>query len=292
MLEEVKKEVKKKVKKEVKFKGSILREGEVDSSKQFTCSLCTSSFAKRKGLYHHKLRVHPNCKPQDCKLCGKNFKSKKHLNAHTTTVHKTLSYSCIKCKKSIKYLKRLNYHEQFCGTWKRSKGHIPCGLCDKTFATENNLKYHIIRTHTVVSKLGTFIMTCIGESKKKTTKEDIICSLCKTHFLKTNYLKKHMKLVHETKREVRQLIQVVVERVLSSDSTYQYNCNQCLKCFSKESLAKGHIRRVHVEKEFQCDICTRKFKLNQSLQEHIKRHNQPKSMKKLSKHLSSLEFII
>ena len=257
---------------DVQLEAAELMEKEEDNAKLFTCSLCTSSFEKRKGLYYHNLRVHPKSKPQVCELCAKVFKSNKHLHDHRTTVHKP-SYSCVHCKKLIKSLKRLKYHETFCGTWKRSKGHIPCGLCDKTLSTEYNLKGHIRRKHTVVNTFGTFVITDAVENKK--IKKEIICVLCQTTFKKTNYLKKHVKLVHETKKDIRKIIQIVVERVTNEQGQYQFNCNQCMKCFEKEALAKDHIRHVHVVKTFQCELCKKKFKLKQTLKGHLIRHINP-----------------
>ena len=250
-------------------------EKEGDNAKLFKCSLCTSSFAKRKGLYYHNLRVHPKSKPQTCELCEKVFKSKKHVDDHRTTVHKP-SYSCIHCSKQIKSLKRLKYHEKFCGTWKRSKGHIPCGLCDKTLSTEYNLKGHIRRVHTVVNSFGTFVITDPVENKK--IREKIICSLCQTTIKKTNYLKKQIKLVHETKKDIRKIIQIVVERVTNEQGQYQFNCSQCIKCFEKESFAKDHIRRVHVVKTFNCELCKKKFKLKQTHKGHLNRHINPNTI--------------
>ena len=252
-----------------------LIEKKEDNTKLFKCSLCTSSFAKRKGLYYHILRVHPKTKPQSCEVCEKVFKSKKHLHDHRTTVHKP-SYSCIHCNKLIKSLKRLKCHEKFCGTFKRSKGHIPCGLCDKTLSTEYNLKGHIRRAHTAVNSFGTFVIT--DPVKIKKIREDIICSLCQTHFKKTNYLKKHIKLVHETKKDIRKIIEIVVERVTNEQGQYQFNCSQCIKCFEKETFAKDHIRRVHVEKKFQCELCKKMFKLKHTLKEHLNRHINPNTV--------------
>jgi hypothetical protein len=77
------------------------------AGQQFQCEKCSSCFAKKKSLNHHKHRVHGE--KQKCEQCCKELASKKHLQAHIKSVHEDpkVKFSCSSCAKTLSSMRNL-----------------------------------------------------------------------------------------------------------------------------------------------------------------------------------------
>lgn len=115
----------------------------------------------------------------------------------------------------------------------RNENYI-CDICAKTFVSESNLRIHM-------------------GNHRDTPKPKVQCDICQLWYKNIETLRSH-KRIHR--------------------DTTEYICVTCNKhCATKSSLS-AHVRYVHIKVEkFECTICSKKFRRNLELREHMARHN-------------------
>ena len=153
------------------------------------------------------------------------------------------SYKCDNCEKSFTSVKYLQKHQQDqnkkCeyNAQLNTKGRIQCGSCEMTFASEYNLKRHILGVHEGykgykcdlcgMSFGYSSVLHTHKKSHFKDPKEDdrpYICESCGKAFARKNDLTRHNYTVHEGHRD--------------------YKCDNCGKFFSTKGCLKTHIQIV------------------------------------------------
>ncbi|XP_071060578.1 zinc finger and SCAN domain-containing protein 31-like [Pseudochaenichthys georgianus] len=111
--------------------------------KQFGCSVCTKSFARKRSIYRH-MRIHTGEKPHSCSVCEKAFSQYIDLKRHMTIHTGEKPFSCSVCKKAFSQRGSLKEHLR---VHTGEKPHI-CSVCKKAFSRSGNLKTHM-RVHNI-----------------------------------------------------------------------------------------------------------------------------------------------
>ncbi|XP_034054397.1 zinc finger and SCAN domain-containing protein 5B-like [Gymnodraco acuticeps] len=111
--------------------------------KQFGCSVCTKSFARKRSIYRH-MRIHTGEKPHSCSVCEKAFSQYIDLKRHMTIHTGEKPFSCSVCKKAFSQRGSLKEHLR---VHTGEKPHS-CSVCKKAFSRSGNLKTHM-RVHNI-----------------------------------------------------------------------------------------------------------------------------------------------
>ncbi|CAG9771254.1 unnamed protein product [Ceutorhynchus assimilis] len=206
-------------------------------NKQFTCQICDKKFARRDILNTHLLEIHLQA-TFACKFCEKPFTSKRNRDCHIRNIHtnqKTTKYSCKECPVQFTYMR--------------------------------NLQRHMKLNHTY--------------SKDVKTGEKIKCSLCPREYNYFRSLQAHTKAKHSQ--------QYFNEKLRSNKDDGSIHCPECWQKFPKRKMTslKRHVWNQHrqrfdsfcqefnLENEsmFRCPLCPKEFIVKDSLQRHLKTHN-------------------
>ena len=176
---------------------------------EFPCKVCNKTFFSEIGFQSHTQVVHENL-THKCKICDKVFKQKQNLRLHRMAEHelKQIKKKCIDCGRYISR-KNIARHIQsihktsilpskpfecyLCGkvlSSKRSVAHhikfihkedllvrVKCEKCDKSFASELNLKRHL-KTH-------------------DNEREKAVCQICANTFVDEVILNQHIRKYHK-----------------------------------------------------------------------------------------------
>ena len=289
------------------------REGVIQQEEQnletFPCKQCEKVFVKKNYLYYHKLRVHGE--KQTCDICNKQLASKNKLKVHVQNVHEAPKFKCLCCSKTFSVRRNLKAHENLCGRMTRQRGHIPCSVCSKKYATEYSLRQHQHQMHTVPIAMGVY---------GKPVKELIPCIVCQKGYKSKAYLKIHMKTIHDAVEEEGRIIirkfnkkstqkeNIIIQNGVQfkiqcpgcPDDFFTttdllkhkkkkhvgenvYNCTECNAKFTKNYLLINHKSSQHRGTQFKCSACPAKFKMNQTLRNHesrVHRNPQPHRLRK------------
>ena len=112
-----------------------------------------------------------------------------------------------------------------------------CRICGQDFTLKENMKGHIRRVHEKLEKFE--------------------CKLCTKTFTAKQYFDKHVKAIHL--------------------DYYNYKCEYCDKTFNKIGNKKIHMDSVHAPTKSECKLCAKIFKSENSLAQHLKRHENNNS---------------
>ena len=142
-------------------------------------------------------------------------------------------------------------------------GHKKCDQCDKVFATDRGLSFHVKSIHEGVryncSKCeyqGTTKPNLYAHIRSKHEKQSYNCKQCDYKSNWQNRLKEHIETIHEG---------------------VKYKCNQCNDGYeySQKSGLKQHIENVHEGLKYQCNQCDYQCSQKCNLYKHVRaRHDK------------------
>ena len=113
-----------------------------EGKKPYRCDDCEVSFSSQKMLLDHNLSVHKKKKPYNCETCNYNFSTKSHLYKHIAAIHQGK-----KSNDGALNLKKRKASGNLDGEKESNLRRIACSLCDKNFARNQNLVYHVATVH-------------------------------------------------------------------------------------------------------------------------------------------------
>lgn len=244
----------------------------------YECKDCSKIYKNAQAFYSHKRNVHGDLK---CIQCGQRFSLKmgliKHnmlikcpsctdtftcvrvLRRHKNRLHNSSWYPCKQCTYVGKSMHYLVVHQT------THTKPFSCETCNERFASSTSLK-----THEIMKRHGQFLL--------KTPEKTFTCDKCGEVFLNRQGIRQHLKGVHKT------------------DNIF-FHCDYCLKVFKQKSSLIRHIfshvalltckicnqkrnkftmhqhyEMVHINQpRYQCDLCSRKFKYKDNIENHMKR---------------------
>jgi KRAB domain-containing zinc finger protein len=157
-----------------------------------------------------------------------------------------------------------------------------CSYCYKKFSYKYHLKTHINNIHILnpfkfkCEICGEFFHKKIKllkhqrrEHKEKVEKIKCYYPYCYKSYLTQSKLDEHIKKIHHN-LNVDDINHEIEEK--NKKEKYFYKCpfDDCKKIYSTHFNLSTHIKTFHLRiKNFQCDICNKKFFHNSSLKRHI-----------------------
>ena len=229
------------------------------------CLICLKEFSTTIPLANHmvkhttqkkKVPKVPKALKFACDQCGKGFKDKSHLSMHVFVHIPDRPFSCDACGKGFKMKKSLAQHLQM------HQGPImTCNFCDFQSHGKHLLSMHLLNVHQGKHGCEECGKRCVSKSnmekhKRKHSGEKLfVCDQCGFGFAQSGGLKSHKEAVHSTQEKT-------------------FICNQCLTKFRTIFLLKNHVKSVHSdERNFQCTVCSKKYKNPYHLKQHMELHS-------------------
>lgn len=183
-----------------------------------------------------------------CELCGIAFPSKRRLERHLLKDHELdETYKCDLCSKKFAFRQTLDIHIQTHRKKIRTQSFpYQCSTCKRRYTNEQTLIRHVNNKH--------------KESK-------YVCHICGRTLCNSTTLDYHVK---------------------RHQSTRDFPCPQCPAQFVGINELERHVLIHKDDRPYVCSVetCGKTFKLSETLQKHIKRHQG--LLKK--KHFCEFEF--
>jgi Zinc finger, C2H2 type len=217
--------------------------------KPLTCDDCGNTFERKFNFTSHL------CKPRysKCIVCDKKLNCKLGMKNHLKYAHNN-EFKCNKCPfKSITrgyYLAHKKIHLKL----------HSCETCSHDFAHKINLELHQ-QNH--------------RHGKYETIVETFVCKICENSFPSLANLKSHLKRVHIDADSPKFECDFCSKKYSNRFNLYVHifnhvkiPCSYCDLKFSKVRLKK-HILEKHSTVQFECDLCSIKFKAKRYLLYHM-----------------------
>lgn len=103
----------------------------------YKCDRCNESFSTIQHLQNHQSIFHS--KNFSCSLCSLSYFKKKELDRHILSIHTDIKYNCSKCSKSFSRKDKLLRHEKI----HLIPQFFNCALCAAVFIKEHLLELHM-----------------------------------------------------------------------------------------------------------------------------------------------------
>ena len=263
--------------------------------KEYACDLCDKSYSHKQSLKSHMIRDHPtelfpkgtdadNGDPVQCLHCSMTFEYASLLDRHLATHNMSKrQFACTICDKSYALEKSLQWH--------MGKSHsvmsYQCGVCEENFKLANELTRHKNEVH--ANKKLFHCNECNQEfvrldnlNRHKKKHGVRTCDICKVTFQTQKTLKVHIRL-HHTEEKFYPCDQC--SQLLSSKHSLERHmeihevkkCNICKKTFTGRANLKNHMLGHTAKKMHPCNECDNLFSSSQSLHRHTKSKHHPKN---------------
>ncbi|XP_067613498.1 zinc finger protein 90-like isoform X2 [Eurosta solidaginis] len=239
-----------------------------DGDKDYKCSACSRKFPCKQTMLAHK-KNHERFKRLPCEICGKSF-YKYDLKAHKRIHNNEKIYKCDFCEKCFIQASYLRSHMISHSDEKPFK----CKYCERTYALKNRLTTHL-RNH-------------LGDNVYR-------CELCPSSFSLISELRLHQTTHDDEDSETRERNmkalreeEAKIEQHLATkgpipkktqERIKQYECEICGKRFERNFDLKTH-KTIHIEeKPVKCDFCEMRFANIYNQRRHMRLHTGDKPYK-------------
>jgi len=234
------------------------------------CELCDEKFFIPANLDLHVQRNHQSAsedQPIICLFCSKLFKSNQTYSAHLSLFHKDEAIRCKyrQCLAVFRTEKSLKDHLTKKHFLSKPKYSVQCKLCKIWVSSDNYLKKHIEKMHSL--KLKPFK-----------------CSFCPQSFDSKAKLINHIKKNHKEAKKCRfNYCQIYFKSKLEMENhfknAHQINCKFCHSIFNRNSGYLIHLKQLHLEKKCKFSRCTFFADSKDEFENHLKEKHCPKLKK-------------
>jgi len=207
---------------------------------------CREEFYNKSALSNHRKMNHKTGQDYICNEsnCDASFGGFKPFKIHMLDVHNKRPLQCDQCEQSFNDKAGLKVHQEAKHGTGRS---FTCDVCGKKFSAARFMTQHRREQH--------------EEGEKRRIK----CDLCDFSSLGVRNLRKHIKTMH-------------------NENVPVFKCSYC----STTSKSKGNIivhEKIHTgDCPFKCDVCSKTFRRNHHLKNHlVKCHTSRPSQKQCFK---------
>uniref|UniRef100_A0A182T1V6 Zinc finger protein 865 n=1 Tax=Anopheles maculatus TaxID=74869 RepID=A0A182T1V6_9DIPT len=230
------------------------------------CKLCNRTFKRFSNLAQHRKRYHLNrtVTKEDyvCPLCGEVFHTQAKMEWHKET-HEKKPKSCPYCREKFIHRNSLTRHIRLSHTDKYAKLENktePCSVCQQPY-TKTSMRRHM-ETHTK-ERMAYACGIC---NKRFTTNWNL-----KQHkWTHANPTMKPFQCTYCPSAFVRE--SDFVTHVNAHRSIRPYTCNHCGSQFIRKYNWIRHTREHEIDKGHRCDVCGRQFHRKYYLTEHKRIH--------------------
>ena len=198
------------------------------STVQEECETCGKVFKSHQGLTRHET-IHSDDRTYECRTCNKTFKRQDTLRVHEQS-HEAHHIQCKEkqCKKVFRSILAYKRH-------KRSHTGARCDVCSAVFSSEETLKDHRMKQHSLDMKgvedikIGPQCNSCLKhphqlvEHAFQTFHQ---CMICRKLLLKCRVFAQHCRTTHN-------VTDVCPEK--------GYQCEKCFKLFGSERTLTNHV---------------------------------------------------
>ena len=241
-------------------------EGKIESANR--CKYCDKEFKNLFMKTAHIKKIHEKVKISGfkCDFCDAIYRYQYDLVSHIETIHEGIyRFNCDSCPKAYGTAKLLREHTRS----DHEENIYNCDICDNSFRRKKNLEAHVRAIHII--------------GKEKGTKEGKIkCEFCDTVLSRKYTLHEHVKNCHgwpKSKMECNTCAkefdineQSLKRHVKRMHSNITYECDHCTKVFKVKSVLASHIKSIHYgeggKSKASCDLCKKDFPTNQRLLQH------------------------
>lgn len=218
----------------------------------YICDTCEKAFAYKKCLIMH-MKVHEGT--SSCNICGKIVKSS-FLSLHMD------SHSNFKCPHCSDRFETVNVRHEHIRMVHADITMYNCEYCSKKFYFLQNLTKHVNRSHLRIL--------------------NFICGLCDKRFFYKNELKNHMKIhsgVKDYECDICHKKFYIFKYLKKHLNNYHvknniFDCGTCGERFCDRQKYMKHSELHSNERNYECNICNKKYKTNNHLKEHLRVHNE------------------
>ncbi|XP_067613492.1 zinc finger protein 492-like isoform X3 [Eurosta solidaginis] len=239
-----------------------------DGDKPYKCSACSRNFSCKETLLVHR-KSHEKFKRQPCDICGKNF-YKNDLKTHKLVHNHEKKHKCDFCEKCFVRASYLRSH-MLCHSDEKP---FKCKYCERAYALKTRLANHL-RTH-------------LGDNVHR-------CELCPLAFPTISELRLHQTMHKDENLETRernikalrqeeakienQLAMKAPRPKTTHEGIKQYECEICGKRFERKFDLNKHKIIHSEEKPFKCDFCEMRFANIYNQIRHMRLHTGDKPYK-------------
>nr|CAI5870415.1 unnamed protein product [Callosobruchus analis] len=279
------------------------------SCKVHECTKCTYKTTRSNNLKDHMAK-HPELADK-CSYCNKTFAHKKSLNDHIIKIHPdfiaSVSGKIHECTKCAYKTTRSSHFRDHMAKHPELAAICRCTYCDETFPRKTLLNEHITKKHPdFIASVGCKVHECTKCSYKTTRSSHLKdhmakhpeladkCTYCNKTFarklsLNDHIIKKHPDFIASVSSKIHECTKCTYKTTRSSHfrdhmATHPElaaicRCTYCDKTFPRKTLLNNHITKKHPDfiasvscKVHECTKCTYKTTRSSYLKDHMAKH--------------------
>ncbi|XP_074510128.1 uncharacterized protein LOC141779273 [Sebastes fasciatus] len=215
------------------------------------------------------------CSVCDVQLPSK-FKLQDHMNLHTGA----RPYCCAECGKRFCQIYNYRVHLRTHAT-KTKVDRLQCRICLKSFASQDDLKVHLSRTHfenefyecDLCKRVFTCLKVCEFHVQSHKCKVDLVCDKCGRNFSSPKYLARHRKTTCHRNFKCTDCPMTFTKKnalLRHSFSHLGLLPYTCIRCRCHFRLARLYRKHKCEPERLHCVACLREFLSQEDFKQHKK----------------------
>ena len=242
------------------------------SEDEYHCETCGKRFKQKTHLTRHVESLHLGIK-YPCKLCDYRASQISNLVTHTETVHEKKLYTCKLCpfEARTRFSVRVHAREVHKGQKGINKKTLKCQTCNKTFAFEKRLIFHLKRQHGIfdyqnqrklsrkarLAKLQAKLEAPEIKGEKEDLDEILITNVQSLQTQTTNVSRDTQgDILQENSEDTPQeTSQRTPQETGGSQKGGKFPCSHCGKEFKQRPHLQRHVESIHLGVRYRCDQC-------------------------------------